>query len=132
MRRSLLLLTTMALGVLMVSSVAQAASPSAKCLQEAETLTGLGDRVAPPAQRPNTSARLLREGDSTGPIVADHDGCVLGDVLQSAYRGKAAHHSDTPTDVRAAGCGRDVTPLVQTSGRRCASFSNGMAPGGWS
>ncbi len=41
MRRSLLLLTTMALGVLMVGSVAQAASPSAKCLQEAETLTGL-------------------------------------------------------------------------------------------
>jgi hypothetical protein len=35
MRRSLLLLTTMALGVLMVSSVAQAASPSAKCQQAA-------------------------------------------------------------------------------------------------
>jgi len=41
MRRSLLLLTTMALGVLMVSSVAQAASPRATCLQEAQTLTGL-------------------------------------------------------------------------------------------
>src|SRR5918998_1804829 len=40
MRRSLLLLTTMALGVLMVSSVAQAASPKAKCQQEAVTLTG--------------------------------------------------------------------------------------------
>jgi hypothetical protein len=40
MRRSLLLLTTIALGVLMVSSVAQAASPTAKCLQEAQTLTG--------------------------------------------------------------------------------------------
>ena len=40
MRRSLLLLTTMALGVLMVSSVAQAASPKAKCQQEAESLTG--------------------------------------------------------------------------------------------
>jgi len=38
MRRSLLLLTTMALGVLMVSSVAQAASPSAKCQQAATTL----------------------------------------------------------------------------------------------
>ena len=41
MRRSLLLLTTMALGVLMVSSGAQAASPRATCLQEAQTLTGL-------------------------------------------------------------------------------------------
>ena len=41
MRRSLLLLATMALGVLMVGSVAQAASPRATCLQEAETLTGL-------------------------------------------------------------------------------------------
>jgi hypothetical protein len=41
MRRSLLLLTTMALGVLMVSSVAQAASPTARCLQEAQSLTGL-------------------------------------------------------------------------------------------
>jgi hypothetical protein len=40
MRRTLLLLTTMALGVLMVSSVAQAASPTASCLQEAQTLTG--------------------------------------------------------------------------------------------
>ena len=38
MRRSLLLLTTMALGVLMVSSVAQAASPRAQCKQEAASL----------------------------------------------------------------------------------------------
>jgi hypothetical protein len=41
MRRSLLLLTTMALGVLMVSSVAQAASPRAKCQQEAASLGSL-------------------------------------------------------------------------------------------
>ena len=39
MRRSLLLLTTVALGVLMVGSVAQAASPTARCLQEAQSLT---------------------------------------------------------------------------------------------
>ena len=40
MRRSLLLLATMALGVLMVGSVAQAAgSPRANCLQEAQLLT---------------------------------------------------------------------------------------------
>ena len=41
MRRSLLLLATIALGVLMVSSVAQAASAKARCLQEAQSLTGL-------------------------------------------------------------------------------------------
>ena len=41
MRRTLLLLTTMALALLMVSSVAQAASPTARCQQEAESLTGL-------------------------------------------------------------------------------------------
>ena len=41
MRRSLLLLATMALALLMVGSVAQAASPRATCLQEAQTLTGL-------------------------------------------------------------------------------------------
>ena len=41
MRRSLLLLATMALALLMVSSVAQAASPKAKCKAEAQSLTGL-------------------------------------------------------------------------------------------
>jgi len=40
MRRSLLLLTAMALALLVASSVAQAASPTARCLQEAQSLTG--------------------------------------------------------------------------------------------
>ena len=41
MKRIFMLLTTMALGVLMVGSVAQAAgSPRANCLQEAQSLTG--------------------------------------------------------------------------------------------